>query len=190
MLAELIAWDQQLFTTINGGWHSPFLDQIFPIWREKTTWIPLYLLILVSLIYKRKSKVWQPLLLLGLGLLLFDTFSSQLLKKNVMRLRPCRTASLQEELHLLVTCGSGYSFTSSHATNHFGLAYLFAQLLSSDYKAYKTYFWLGFLLWAFSIAYGQLYVGVHFPLDLLCGAFLGLSLSAVLYWGYKRLGWG
>ena len=115
-MTELLQFDEQLFQLINGSWHTPFLDAIMPYWREKSTWIPLYLFLIVFLVIRFKyyaiPMVLGVLLTIGIG----DQMSSQVIKKSVQRLRPCNEPTLKEDVSLLVSCGSGYSFTSSHAT--------------------------------------------------------------------------
>lgn len=84
---------------------------------------------------------------------------------------------------VLVGCGGGYSFPSSHATNHFALATL---LFLSWGRKFRSWRWI-LLLWAASIAYGQVYVGVHYPLDVSFGALLGATLGLLAYQLYRRL---
>ncbi len=113
-----------------------------------------------------------------------DTTSSKLIKKSVQRIRPCNDANIKSEVQLLVTCGSGYSFTSSHATNHFAVATFLILTL------FRRFRWAKFALvsWAASIAYGQVYVGVHYPLDVLAGSFLGIIIGVLLAMIYSRFG--
>lgn len=190
MLDALLEWDTWLFGLVNGQWRAEWLDILLPIVRNKLTWIPLYVLITAILFWKYN---WQQalgmLLLTALAILLADQLSSELIKKSVMRIRPCNDPDLQEQLQLLVHCGSGYSFTSSHATNHFALATLFIQFLAPlvKHKGYKKLLIAGLLLWATSVAYAQVYVGVHYPLDVLAGALSGSLLGLVLCWLYKKI---
>lgn len=171
MLDALLAADQQLFALLNGAWHHPWLDAVFPLWRTKTTWIPLYGL-LVALLAKRYG--WQTgwvLLAVGLTVLVADQTSSGLLKPWVGRVRPCRAL---DEVRLLVHCGGGFSFTSSHACNHFAVVAVLAGLLGRQLPLWLVV--LGFC-WAGSIAYGQIYVGVHYPLDVFIGGLLGVWIG-------------
>jgi len=175
----LLQVDYRLFELINQEWTTPLLDVIFPWWREKTTWIPLYVLLLAGSIWKYRwlSIYWLVGLLLTVGLT--DTLSHRVIKKNVQRPRPCHEVTTAVDSRALVDCGSGYSFTSNHASNHFGIALFLIATLGSFFKWMR---WL-LLFWAASIAYGQVYVGVHYPLDVVAGALLG-SLVA---WGVLAL---
>ena len=173
MLEWLLQLDQALFQLINQDGHTPFLDWLMPWWREKTTWIPLYLLLTI-LVFRQFG--WRNGLILLVGLAFCvataDTMSSAVIKPAIERLRPCNDPQLKEQVLLLVHCGSGYSFTSSHATNHFAVALFLVLSLGRKLR------WIRWplLLWAGSIAYGQVYVGVHYPLDIFLAPFLVASL--------------
>ncbi|MDX1685268.1 MAG: phosphatase PAP2 family protein, partial [Saprospiraceae bacterium] len=94
----------------------------------------------------------------------------------VERVRPCNDESIKQEVILRARCGGGYSFTSSHATNHFGLSMVLFLLLGNRI----AWRWLIFL-WAALVSYAQIYVGVHYPLDILGGAVLGVMLGYLVY---------
>ena len=180
MLDALLAADQSLFEHLNGVWHHPWLDALMPHWRNKKTWIPLYLVLVLLLTRTYRWKVGWILLGVGLTILLADQTSSFLLKPWVGRLRPCHAL---EEVQLLVHCGSGFSFPSSHASNHFALVAILYGLLR---PAAPAWVWGMFWAWAASIAYGQVYVGVHYPLDALGGALLGTAIGLGLAWVLLR----
>lgn len=101
-----------------------------------------------------------------------DFTSNTGFKKNVQRLRPCR-ALPADQVQVRVTCGSGYSFTSNHAANHFAISFFLIFLLPKRYKELR---WALFA-WAATVAFAQVYVGVHYPLDVFCGAMLGTLLA-------------
>ena len=191
MLEWLIQYDSALFQLINSSWNNALFDFLMPLFRNKTFWIPLYIVIAAVLTYKYKLKVLPILLLFLLTVLLADQISSELIKKSVQRLRPCNDPLLQESLRLLIECGKGFSFTSSHATNHFALAFLFnaflGPVLLPNKKNGRVFFAAASFLWAFFIAYAQVYVGVHYPLDVTAGAVLGTALAALTYKLYKLL---
>lgn len=186
MLAELLQFDENLFLFINGL-HIPLFDNMSPYYRHKLAWAPLYVfLISFFLINYGRRGGWVILFaLITVGIT--DTASSQWIKKSVKRLRPCNTVELQDQMTLRVRCGSGYSFTSSHATNHTGLAFFFFYILGKPRSRWQ---WL-LLLWAVSIGLAQIYVGVHYPLDVLCGTLLGAAigwLSGRVFLRYIGLG--
>lgn len=168
-METLLQLDQTLFFIINNDWHNSFLDAIMPHWRDKYTWIPLYLFLAIFVGYRFRIRGLYWVLFLALTVGVADTVSSKIIKKSVQRVRPCNDQQIQSEVKLLVRCGGGYSFTSSHATNHFAVALFIIATLGRIYR------WIRwpFLLWAASIAFGQVYVGVHYPMDILVGAING-----------------
>ena len=124
---------------------------------------------------------------MALTVTISDTVSSKIIKKSVQRTRPCNdTNRLLEQGHevkLLVPCGSGYSFPSSHATNHFAVAVF----VIFTFAAHKKWSKWGLIAWASSIALGQVYVGVHYPLDIICGGVLGSIIGWRVAFLYKKL---
>lgn len=177
MMDGLIAVDQWLLHWINEGWSNGFLDQIMPWWRAKTTWIPLYIGLTAWLIWRYRQRSWPFIVLLLLTVVVTDITSSSVIKPLVGRLRPCQEPALAGQLHVLIPCGPGKSFTSSHATNHFGFAVMLALLFARG----RSWRWVIALGWAASIALGQVYVGVHYPFDILAGAGLGSGIAVILY---------
>jgi undecaprenyl-diphosphatase len=162
--------DQELFYFINNNLHIHALDKIAPYWRSMYFWLPLYVFFisyLLSNFEKKQATIY--LLALGLTVGTADVISSRLIKNTVARLRPCNDEAVKPNVKLLVHCGGGYSFTSSHATNHFAAA-IFVILTFVGSRKWLKY---SLLAWSASIAFGQVYVGVHYPLDVVCGAFLG-----------------
>jgi membrane-associated phospholipid phosphatase len=170
--------DQQLFFFINHTLHVGFLDTLMPYWRSMYLWLPLYAFFIAYLIvnYGKKGGYLVLALLLTVGV--SDIVSSCIVKNTVERLRPCNDPDIKDEVKLLVRCGSGYSFTSSHAANHFAVAIF----LFFAYFYHKKYVKWALIAWAASIGFGQIYVGVHYPFDVLFGAILG---SVIGYLGYQ-----
>lgn len=181
-LEAILEFDEQLFRVINGQWHNEVLDFILPYWREKKFWYPLYLALLVFIIYRFRVKGIYLLLALFLTVGLADTVSSKVLKKSVKRVRPCNDPTIKDDVVLLVGCGKAYSFTSSHATNHFAIGTFLALTLGLYYKRWR---WL-FYFWAGSIAFAQVYVGVHYPLDVIVGSILGIIIAYIIKLVYVK----
>lgn len=182
-MEQVIAVDQFLFELINGQAHNAVLDWLMPIWREKSTWIPLYIALAAFVGYKYRLQGLYLLLALALAVGLADTVSSKIIKPSVHRLRPCNDPALKDGVQLLVHCGSGYSFTSSHASNHFAVAAFLSLTLGLHYRRIRWPLYL----WAASIALGQVYVGVHFPLDIFIGAILGIIIGNIVAKTYLRM---
>ncbi len=175
-MEQILEWDYTLFRIVNQGFQNAFFDWIMPLWRSKFFWYPLYVFLIYFLVGVLKNDVWKVLIAVALLIFVSDGLSSHLIKKNIKRLRPCRTEIIKNDAHVLVPCSTGYSFTSSHATNHFALAMFLFVLLGPAYRPLR---WM-LLIWAGSIAFGQVYVGVHFPLDVLVGTLLGLLVGRVM----------
>ncbi len=175
-MEKLLQLDKRLFIYINQVWSNDFFDAVLPLLRNAYFWSPLYLFLASFLVLNFGLKGWASLGLLLLVFLLCDQASASVIKPIVERLRPCNDPDFRDYVRLLVHCGSGFSFVSSHATNHFGLAALLSLLLSSFGR------WVGFLcyLWAFLVAYAQVYVGVHYPTDVFCGGFLGFLIGRLV----------
>lgn len=174
--AGLNAWDTNLFIKINNDWTSPFLDSIFPWWRESTTWYPLYLFLIVFVFQNFGWKAWKFIVFTIITITLSDQLSSTLIKYHVNRLRPCQDPAMEGHVRMLLNhCSGGPSFTSSHATNHFAAA-VFLFIILKPYLKNWAYL---FFFWAASISYGQVYVGVHYPLDIFCGAIVGSIIGFI-----------
>lgn len=176
LLIWINQWDTWLFLKLNKEWTNVFFDSIFPWWREANAWIPLYLFFMIFAFLNFKQKAIPWILFIILTLTITDQLSSTLIKNLIERPRPCRDEELMSQIRLLLNnCSGGYSFPSSHATNHFGFAmFIFITLR----LLLKKWGWL-FFIWATTICYGQVYVGVHYPLDVLFGALLGCGIGYV-----------
>lgn len=175
MIEAIKEFDQQLLLAINNGLKSAFLDMVCPFMRYKSNWYPLYI-VLVFVSFKQWGKRGWWVLGAAIALVLVsDQLSANLIKNTVQRIRPCNTPGLKGLLHTIVGCSAidNYSFVSAHATNHFAIAVFFGQLLKTKFP---WMIWAG-LVWAAGIAFSQVYVGLHFPLDVICGGILGSTLG-------------
>jgi len=186
-LQKIIQADHWLFSKINQDWTGPVTDLIFPFLREAEFWVPLYLFFLVFILvnFGKKGLRWSIMLILTASI--SDQISSNLVKSFIFRLRPCRNPELMDNIRVLVNyCPSSSSFTSSHACNHFAMAsFIFITL------RHTSRWWALIFVWAFFVAYAQVYVGVHFPVDVTAGALLGCLIgfltSRILHWQTGKL---
>ncbi|MGN6615841.1 MAG: phosphatase PAP2 family protein [Ilyomonas sp.] len=182
-LHSLDEWDKWLFLKINNDWTNSFFDSVFPWWRDQNAWLPLYLFLLLFLLFNFGWKVWPYIFLVIITVVITDQLSSTLLKNWVNRPRPCNDVLLKYQVRLLTGyCPGSGSFTSSHATNHFGAAFLFFRTLKPYFKNWSYLFFF----WAATISYGQIYIGIHYPLDVAGGAILGSFTGILMAWLYKR----
>jgi undecaprenyl-diphosphatase len=145
-----------------------------PFLRNSINWAPLYLFLLVFVLLNFKIRgLWWVVFFLA-PVALTDMTGTYVFKHEFERLRPCNDPFFSDHVRrVLKQCAGGYSFISNHAANHFGMAAFFFVTFRHLLKGWA---WAG-LLWAASIAYAQVYVGVHYPLDVLCGALLGLAFG-------------
>ncbi len=179
-------WDQWLFIKLNSGLSNPVFDAIMPFLRHGNSWAPLYLFFAVFVLLNYRGKGWWWIVFFIATVALTDMIGTYAFKHNFYRPRPCADLDFSYRVHFLLDqCSGSSSFISNHAANHFGMAtFLFVTFSHVT----KKWLWLAFV-WASLIAFAQIYVGVHYPLDVLAGALLGImigSLSGKLF--NKRFG--
>lgn len=182
-MEQLIPLDHSLFGFINQDLSNPFFDWIMPLVREKKTWIPFYL---IGFFLIARNRKWQATLLIVLCTLaavgIADGVSSHLLKPYFARTRPCLLPEMIDQVNLVVSrCSGAYSFPSSHAANHLAIA-LF---LGLAFRKTVTYLLPVLLFWALLIGFAQVYVGVHFPSDIVGGLFVG-GLAGIVSFGFYQ----
>lgn len=170
---RILPVDSWLLKQINSNWNNELLDTVLPFMRETLFWVPLYLFLLLMVLVNFGTKGLWWILASVLAAALADLISSQLIKESIMRLRPCQEPEIAGQIRFFINyCPQSSSFTSSHATSHFAQATFFFFTLRRTWK------WAGlFFAWAFIIAYTQVYVGVHYPFDVFCGAVLGFGIG-------------
>ncbi len=177
MIDQLISYDQQFFIFLNGL-HSPLFDFIMFWLSNKLIWIPLYAWILFRMIKDNRSRAWLVILFIALLVTLTDQVSVQLFKNIFHRLRPCHEPALEGMVRILNGhCGGNYGFVSSHACNTAGIAVFSGLLLKNRYK------WLlpVMLAWSALISYSRIYLGVHYPGDVLAGFMVGGTLGFTVF---------
>lgn len=175
MLQTLIEWDKALLLAING-FNSPFFDEVMFCISDRLVWIPLYLSMIYVLIRTYRLNAIYALLAVGLTVLLADQFASGFCKPFFERLRPTHDPTMQSFVHLVHGhTSSMYGFCSSHASNTCGIAMLTALLFRN-----RVYSWV-IGSWAALNCYSRMYMGVHYPGDILCGALAGLLIGYLCY---------
>lgn len=176
MLLDIDLW---VFEWVNQGWSSAILDAILIPIRDKYIWLPVYVFIVSFAIINKGKAGYMMVLALMITVGTADLVSNKMVKHNVERLRPCKALDT-DSVTVRVRCGSGYSFTSNHAANHFALSTFLWLLIGSG-----RWRW-GLFVWAAAISVAQVYVGVHYPTDIFGGAMLGYIIARVGYLLYRR----
>lgn len=177
MLDALLNLDTKLFFVINRDLQNRFFDIIMPVITEEANWIPIFLIILVGLLWKGGRKGRTVVLLLIPLILLSDQLSSSLFKPFFDRMRPCEAYGSLGLVNMLVGMKTSPSFPSGHAANSMAVAVFFAHF----YPRYCLYYFIA----AAAVAFSRVYVGVHYPLDVVAGALLGCACAVVVYMGYE-----
>lgn len=174
---QLIQWDKQTLLTLNS-YHLPWLDRFMWLLSQTLLWLPILLIFLVILFRNKGSKAFLILLAIGILIAMTDQISSAIIKPLVERLRPTHDPELGEWVNIVNGYkGGSFGFLSSHAANAFAFAG-FSLLLFKNVP-----YTIFILLWASLISFSRLYLGVHYPLDVMCGALLGLTCA----WGVHSL---
>ena len=175
-MESIAALDTEVFFFLNGL-HTPWLDPIMYYLTKTTISIPIFALLIYLLAKKFGTKVWIPLVYIILCVVCTDRITSGIMKPAFARLRPTHEPMIMEKVHTVNNHRGGkFGFASSHAANTFGVAILAFLLLRENYR------YMGLLfLWAGLVSYTRIYLGVHYPGDILVGAVIGLICGVLLY---------
>ncbi len=165
--------DQSLFFFFNGM-HSPFWDVVMTIFTQTITWGIFYLTLLYFIVHKYRMKAVVIIIMLALAILIADQFSV-FIKETVQRLRPTHDPDIQHLVHNVYRKGGLYGYFSSHATNTFAVAMFTAKLFKNSRYQVFIFFW------AALVSYTRIYLGVHYPFDILTGAVVGILIGHFIY---------
>ena len=186
MLKALLELDKQLFVSLNH-WSGPFVDPVMIFLSGPVPWIIFALAVLFT---ANKCQPWSgtciPLFItigsLILAVFLSEQISVHLFKNTFERLRPCHDPDMLGKVRLVAeSCGGKYGFVSTHASNSFSLAILSALILK------RRWFTISVFAWAALISYSRIYLGLHYPGDVLGGMALGMIIGVLTYRLYKSI---
>ncbi len=180
-MEQLLLFDEILFFWINGL-DIPWLNASVPILRHRFFWTPIYVFFTAFVVINFKFRGLWFLFFAVACIALVDNTSSQWVKKSVKRLRPCKAEHMKSEVLMRIECGSGYSMPSSHAANHMAFAIFMILGLKQIFRRLKYVL----IPWAICIGIAQIYVGVHYPSDVLAGFILGGAIGYAMSLLYRR----
>lgn len=172
-MEQITAIDKSIFYFLNGI-HSPFWDVIMALFTRTEYWLLFFVALIYYVIKRYRLKTILILVMVALTILAADQFSG-LIKDLVQRLRPTHDPSMQQLVHNVLTKGGQYSYFSAHASNTFAIA----TLLSLVFK--NNRFNIVIFIWAGLVSYTRIYLGLHFPFDILTGVIFGLALGYSAY---------
>ncbi|MBE6230276.1 MAG: phosphatase PAP2 family protein [Bacteroidales bacterium] len=177
MLDAIVEFDKGLMLSINGCTNA-LLDFLMPLISHKYTGIPIYAGILALIIYQWRKSPKTIIIMVAAVLLTFalcDSLSVALFKQTVQRLRPAWDPEIGHLVRMLEYKGGQFGFVSSHASNLFGLATVTSLIVK------KRWYTIFIYLWAAAVGYSRVYVGKHFPLDVICGALFGMLVGYLVF---------
>ncbi len=172
-LQKILDIDIELFLFLNSH-HTPFWDVVMLMVTRQEIWFPFFLLIIFLIIKKYRAKSVLILIIISLTILLSDQLSV-MVKDTVQRLRPVHDPQIEALVHYVFRKGGLYGFVSSHAANSFAIFYFTYKLFKGRGYSFLIFFW------ALIMSYSRIYLGVHFPLDILGGAVLGMLIGLLTF---------
>ena len=178
MLEKILSIDTELFVFLNGLGSEKY-DGLWLIITKQTSWIPLFILLLYLIFKKLGTKQTLYLMLFVAILIVFTDQIANLFKNSVQRLRPCNNPEINTFIRI-VQSRTSFSFFSGHASNSMGVATFLYLIFKKDFK----YFGLLFL-WPLIFAYSRIYLGLHYPLDIICGYLCGAILGFLMFKCYQ-----
>ena len=169
--------DSDLFLYLNGL-HVGWMDKVMMLITDMWIWLPLYLLLIYWTVKQYGKRSWWVFLAIGVVVLCSDQLSSHVFKPVFQRLRPCFNEDFEGLIHLPKGLAGGkYSFTSSHAANTFAIA----TFMNAALRKFQPWAAITLFSWAFISSYSRIYIGFHYPGDILCGAILGVLVGMVIW---------
>ena len=175
MLEPLIEWDKAVFLFLNNT-HTPFWDHFMWIYTGRLTWVPLILSLLFVLFRKNWKEALLVVVALALTITLCDQFASSLCKPYFARFRPAQDPEFSPFVQIVNGYRGGrYGFISSHAANSFGAVVLLALIFRN------RLFTITAVVWAIVNCYSRIYLGVHYPGDILAGTVAGIVIAVIVY---------
>lgn len=162
--------------------NTPLMDTLMAGITSKYNWLPLYLLLLLALFRQFRWQAVYSVVAVVLLVILSDQITSSLMKPLFGRFRPCHDPEIGHLVRIVTKCGGLYGFVSGHASNSFAVTTFFLLLFG---RTHRYVWWL--LIWPIFVSYSRIYLGVHYPLDILGGALVGIILGYLVFVGTSKL---
>ncbi len=181
--------DSSIFLYFNGM-HASWTDVLFYYISNRFVWIPLYLLLAFFLFRRYRKKAWIVVAAVVISVFLSDQ-SCNLIKRTVQRPRPSHNIELVDQVHLVAKPdgtlykGGSYGFPSSHAANAMALAFIVVVFLTRE----RTLWTLLMFFWMLLVSYSRIYLGVHYPGDIIVGWCVGAIWSGLIIFGLQKSKW-
>ncbi|MGC1632415.1 MAG: phosphatase PAP2 family protein [Gelidibacter sp.] len=177
MIDQILQWDTELFMFLNSLGTSSW-DSFWLAYTTKFTWIPFYALLLYLIFRQVSLKAFLTTIVVVALMITVADQTSNLFKSGFHRLRPCHLADLMDTMRLVKSyCGGQYGFYSAHASNTMAVAFFVGLTLKKRFK-YLLYI---MIFWAILMSYSRIYIGVHYPLDVLVGMVFGVITGTLFY---------
>lgn len=184
-MGSLSTIDSDLFLFLNGL-HADWLDRVMVLVTDMWVWMPLYLLLIYWTAKQYGKRFWWIILSLCIVVLCSDQLSAHVCKPLFQRLRPCYNVDFQDLIYLPKGLAGGkFGFVSSHATNTFAVATFLTAVLTK----HRPWAAIVLFFWALVSSYSRIYIGFHYPGDILCGAILGVLVGMVLWKVFQLTVW-
>ena len=178
MLEKILSLDEHLFIFLNGLGSESY-DGLWLILTKQTSWIPLFLFLLYLIFKKLGAKQALYLVLFVAVLIVLNDQTANVFKNGFQRLRPCNNPEINSFIRI-VQSRTSFSFFSGHAASSMGVTTFLYLIFKKDFK----YLWLLFL-WPLIFAYSRIYLGLHYPLDIICGYFFGAIMGFLMFKLYQ-----
>jgi undecaprenyl-diphosphatase len=176
MLEAILRWDEQLFRLLNGTWHDPILDQVLPFVTEAGNFVLPFVVAALIIVWVGRVRGLRFLILAVISVIVADAIGTYVFKYSFLRPRPCLGLT---EVRLLVGCTNLPSFPSNHAVN--------ASVLATLASLYLPRLRIAAVVLACLVGYSRVYVGAHYPLDVLAGSVLGIVIARTFSGVMSRL---
>lgn len=179
MIEKIDHLDTSLFLWLNSH-HTPIWDQIMWHISGKLEWVPFYIILIGYLIYKYRIKSVYIIVAIAIAVTLADQLAVKAFKEVFERFRPSNNPAIRDLVYIVNNYrGGSYGFVSNHAANTFSLATFLILLFSN------RIFTVVIIFWAFIVSYSRIYIGVHYPADVICGALLGVICGGAVFYAYR-----